>query len=346
MLPYSVLLSALLAATPPSAADLRQGILDREAAIHGFRLSCHVDTILQINGKTRNLEASEDIDISTDARGRIRYQSSGNVTDNGRAAFEKTLSAFNGTQSRSMRTAGGPNFRIGEVIGSRSRLYCRLDPWEFVTCFLEGPISQCMSNMKVEVVGTDTWDNRLAYIVDLIPPPRAGAKDRRKGRLWVDPSRASTIIRRAILAQRFEGDKWHEYYRVECFDHKEFQPGLWLPTRVELITSNALDDSIALGAVLFSYKVRISKWELNPTFGDSEFTFPFSDLVNVTDYSANTHYQVRSVNDQSIVDQLAMSGVNKGPLSGSGRRMLVWGNVVVVVAIAAALIFRRMKASK
>ena len=194
----------------PSVSDLRQGVLDREAAIHAFRLSGTLKTDLSLDGKAVGLSGTEHVDICAETGGRLRYESSGQIVNRGRVETERVLAAFNGSEARNMRSAGLDQYRIGEIDRTRGSLFFRIDPLEFVIRLFNRPISEELRRPAVVLVGQEIYDGRPSYVLEVShAPPQKGA-DYKKTRFWVDPSRGFVVVKRAALARRSLKDTWQE----------------------------------------------------------------------------------------------------------------------------------------
>ncbi len=333
----------VLGGADPGIDDLRQGVMDREAAIRGFKLSCQINTFLRsTDGKKISLSGLEHVTASADVGGRIRYESSGSVREERGDRQEAVLGAFDGNQARSMQTRGTDRFVVAVIDRTRSAVSFRLDPSEFVNQFFNEPVSNVLQRPNLIAVGKEAWDGRDAQVLETdYDPPEQGV-DYRKVRFWIDPSRGFAVVKRAALARRSPEQEWAEYYRAEGFDHREIDAGLWLPMRVVVETANVTDKQIEQGTVLASYKVQVQEWELNPKFANSEFRLAFPAGVNVTDRISGRSFQAGAITDQLLADQLSMEESDgRGWGFARARWLFVSANAVVVIAVALLLIFRR-----
>jgi hypothetical protein len=335
-------MSFIVSVAGPTLTDLRQGVLDREAAIHSFTLSCHLDSIVRSPDGHLNLDGSEDIEVSAEVTGRLRYASSGTVHDAAGQRSEQVLGAFNGSEARSMQTRGSKTFRVGQIDPQRFGVSFRVDPLEFTTQYFGNPISFELLKPDTVCLGEDVWDGHPVQVVEVQhEPPEKGA-DYCKSRFWIDPSRGFAVVKRATLARRSPDEKWAEYYRAEGFDHSEVQPGLWVPMRVHLETVNVQDKNVEQGMILLSYKIQIKRWELNPPLGDSTFTFAFANGVHITDRISGRSFTTKIVSDQGLADQLAMDEVDGRRSIGRVRWILLCVNAALVLILVSFVVYRHV----
>jgi len=337
-------LAMTLSAVSPSLTELSQGVSDREKAIQAFSLSCHADTELREQSLQLTFVASEDVEVRADSGGRLRYESSGDVKDGNGARKDRTIGVFNGTEARSMRSLGADRFLVGQIDAAPSGLYTRFDPWEFVTAYFRKPVSSYLAQPKVSLIGTETWDGRAAQVVEIQHDLLPNGSDYRKSRFWIDPSRGFAVVKRATLARRTRADKWVEYYRAEGFNHSEVQPGIWLPSEVRLTTVDLTPEDVGQPKALVSHKIRVKEWRLNPAFGDSEFTFAFVERINVEDHIHGTTFQVSTVTDQNIADQLKLDPALGG--RSNQRRNLhafLYFNLSLAILLSSVFAYKHFK---
>jgi hypothetical protein len=346
MINACLVLLVVLSTSDPSLSDLQQGVIDREAAIRGFRATCHIDTFAD-DPKTRlNLTASEDVKFSAEITGRLRYESSGDVKDQGIAKYEMVLGSFNGSEARSMRNLGAAQYAAAVVSRERSSVRFRVDPCEFVTSYFHEPISADLKSRNVTIVGRENWDGRPTVVVEVEYDPPPNSTDNRKSRFWIDPSRGFAVVRWAALTRISPpNDEWCEYYHVDGFDYKEVQSGVWLPMRVVMETLKAKNKDPALRKKpIFGYKIQMKEWELNPSFDDAEFTIAFAKGIGVENQISGTSYFTRQITDQDLSDQLTMERLTKEAIPPKSRRwLLLWVNGAAALTWVSVIVYRRAR---
>jgi len=132
----------------------------------------------------------------------------------------------------------------------------------------DDPVSGILEEHGGRVIGTMTWDDSKAVVFETKPVTRDNGYQSRR-RYWIDPTRGYIVVRRQFLQPQNEGGRWTVSDQIDGRQHKEVQPGIWLPTKVEMTKYWVPKDEAR--HMTGKDVVEISEWRVNEEFPDDYF---------------------------------------------------------------------------
>lgn len=211
------------------------------------------------------------------------------VGDDGVAVIRprKSIGTFNGDACRV--ASGSSKLVFGMITTVRNDLSLAMDPRRMTTHYFDKPVSQLITKHRGRIVGRIRHDEREAIVVETEPHFN---KNYFKLRFWIAPSLGFAVVKRANMI-RFPGhDRWIDFNRIVGSDHREIEPGIWLPMRAVYESFGVKEEDARDGTepLLSSrYKIVNSNWIVNPQVDDSLFTLEFPPGIQVEDQTRGRH---------------------------------------------------------
>lgn len=224
-------------------------------------------------------------EVTVDALGRCRVKSTFDSwhLDDKQVVIDRDqsmLGVFDGKVAWTLQGTG--KSAVGTIADNRGEVSLRLDPRNVSTHYFDQPVSSRLLKRGASIVELSTWDGSPVLVVETTP---TGDQDQRKVRFHIDPRRNFTIVRRAIAIRYPPHERWMEYTRIEGYDFREVQAGVWLPDRVVHESLDPTIENASQGTappVAWHWDVKFTDWKVNPSLNDETFElqFPLGIFVN------------------------------------------------------------------
>ena len=141
-------------------------------------------------------------------------------------------------------------------------------PFDFTINHIGAPISEVLTSRGGNVVDRVAWEKTTVYVVET-PSFTLDNGYTSKRRYWIDPTRDFVVVRRQILQPQNDGKQWAIHHQIDCKEHKEIRPGVWLPMQVETINNVVSDRASHLVA---KNTISVSVWRVNDTPNADHFS--------------------------------------------------------------------------
>jgi beta-lactamase regulating signal transducer with metallopeptidase domain len=280
----------------PTLAQAVQGLKAHEGAIKSLVVTCRVESLnnftkpgakpsaefpIEDDAVSMTRDGTISWELTSDGRGRmtanlakstIRYD--GSKVDK----TEEIVSAFDGEKGQFLTVIKTPEGVTTQRHQRPTSTFMKVagSPLDFTTQHLGKPISSLLSAGKL--IGNEEWEDRPVIVIEA-PPVIVRDDYIYKQQFWIDVDRGFTVVRRQSHVQRGKDKPWGLHYQVDATEHREVQPGFWLPSVVEI--SNYLVGETGQDFQVSHDHIRATEWKLNEELDSSRFALPSETIDNL-----------------------------------------------------------------
>ena len=189
--------------------------------------------------------------------------------------------AYDGETVRELKVS--PDGISATLDSSLDRFDTRLDPRYWGLSAWGKPMAETMERLTPELMGTETLEGDLCYIIKLNPPIPSGVPSEKieTYKFWIAPQKG-------YRARKVETSTANEIL-ITTNRFRELSPGIWFPysavKRWFLIEPNTLDRIVATEVTM-----EVGQFEVDVEIPDSVFQLTFEAGTEVYDVRTNTRY--------------------------------------------------------
>ena len=258
------------------------GLKANEAKIENLMVTTTFDKLVTFGlpeGKEARLKFKTEALVTTD--GKVAYTTEGDLTFNigdGRILVGKATGVHDGDVFKEVGFSATGTPRSASI--DKYASWYGVNPLEFTIWYFQRPVSQAFADRELIVVEESQWDDRDVLVVETSPFMNM---QKWKTRFWIDVDRNYTVVRRAALIQYEPDQPWQEYTRIEGRDHREIEPGIWLPMQVKYESVNTSKD-LKPPTVAWRHEGTNENWKVNQVLPADRFKLEFPSGVIVNDH--------------------------------------------------------------
>ena len=266
----------------PSAEAILAGLKANEANIKNLMVTTTFDKLVTFGlpeGKEARLKFKTQALVTTD--GKMAYSTEGDLTFNfgdGKILVGKATGVHDGDVFKEIGFSANGTPRSASI--NEHATWYGVNPLEFTIWYFQKPISQTFADRELIVVEESQWDDRDVLVVETSPFTNV---QKWKTRFWIDLDRNYTVVRRAALVQYEPDQPWQEYTRIEGREHREIEPGVWLPMQVKYESVNTSKD-LKPPMVAWRHEGTNENWKVNQELPTNRFKLEFPSGVIVNDH--------------------------------------------------------------
>jgi len=325
---------------PPIDALIR-GLEDSEKNLANFSVISRIETLdlpwegpdvgkISAGKTTRTVET---FTVSSLGQGRFSRE----VVDDKGKVLKVEVEVFDSRESRGL-SGDGKRFERGTIAAGSGARSWQLSPWDYTVRFGDYFVSVLIKEQGVEDYRATEWEGRPAVLVVLKP---IAANKTLKNAFIVDVERGFAVVKKSSLVETKPGTGWFEFRKIECRDHVEAAPNIWVPRAV----SSEIYQPVSTNPVpvLRTRKKIVNEgWQVNIATSDSTNNLSIPNGVFVEDKIKGTTYIAAAINDQALVDSVSQArdlhpAIRARP--GFGGRWLVGLAIGLTATIGAFVCF-------